>query len=52
MLPRRKKVLCKYSLGIYLIKKGVISMDDKNILLGAEAEEELSNGKGNDEEEV
>jgi hypothetical protein len=30
----------------------VISMDDKNILLSAETEEELSNGKGNDEEEV
>jgi len=30
----------------------VILMDDKTILLSAEAEEELSNGKGNDEEEV
>jgi len=25
-------------------------MDDKDILLSAEADEELSNGKGNDEE--
>ena len=29
----------------------MISMDEKDIILGTEAEDELSNGKGEDEEE-